>query len=371
MKEVSSVALQQALKELDSGYLNFFKALKNKVLHIKQPKYRSKNDNQSFYLFSNAYKFDDNNNLHLSKIGNIKIKMSRSLPSIPKSLTVLKNKNNEYYVSYVVSIDNSLLPKTHNYLGIDLGENRYITDSKGNKIYAPKFLKKFEKKIKLWDRRVSKRKLKVLDKDGNVKQIIDANKRVKLSKGDKLVQSSNRIKARKEKNKVHNMLQNYKDNWLQKLTTKYSRDNQGVFLEDLKVKEMIEKQKLDSKKGNRNLNRGILSSCWSTFIKLMEYKFFRYRGLKSEDIKVNPRYTSQMCNICKYINSKVKDLRKYKDYWTCDMCNSRHHRDVNAAINIRTAGLEALGLNAGLVCGLRDEAETSENGQLIITPDVV
>ena len=63
----------------------------------------------------------------LAKIGKLKIVWSRELPSIPSSVTVIKDSANGYFLSFVVEVLPEVLPKTDNSVGIDLGIKAFAT----------------------------------------------------------------------------------------------------------------------------------------------------------------------------------------------------------------------------------------------------
>ncbi len=70
----------------------------------------------------------------------------RKLPNQPSSVTVIKDSANRYFLSFVVEILPEVLPQTDNSVGIDLGIKTFATLSNGQKIDAPKPLKKRIKK---------------------------------------------------------------------------------------------------------------------------------------------------------------------------------------------------------------------------------
>ncbi len=67
---------------------------------------------------------------------------------------------------------------------------------------------------------------------------------------------------------------------------------------------------------------------------MLRYKLY-FRGKKL--VEIDKWYaSSQLCNICGYLNKAVKDLRIRQ--WDCPSCGARHDRDINAAINLREEG---------------------------------
>jgi putative transposase len=113
------------------------------------------------------------------------------------------------------------------------------------------------------------------------------------------------------------------------LSTKLINENQVISLEDLNIAGML---------GNRKLSKAISDASWSEFTRQLEYKAKWYGRTIT---KISPWYpSSQIYSNCGTVTGK-KPLQIRK--WTCD-CGSTHDRDINAAINIHTAGLA--GINA-------------------------
>lgn len=91
--EVSAVVLQQSLRDLDTAYRNFFDGLKGKRPKTGAPRFKSKRDNrQSVRFTANAsWRITPGKKLRLPKIGDVKVKWSRVLPSTPSTVTVVKD----------------------------------------------------------------------------------------------------------------------------------------------------------------------------------------------------------------------------------------------------------------------------------------
>ena len=89
---------------------------------------------------------------------------------------------------------------------------------------------------------------------------------------------------------------------------------------------------------NNKLAKNINDASWSRLVTLLIYKANWY-GRKV--IKIPSNYpSSQLCSKCGYKNSITKDLAIRK--WTCPKCGTVHDRDINAAKNILSKGIETL-----------------------------
>lgn len=139
--EVSAVVLQQSLRDLDAAYRNFFDGLKGKRPKMGAPRYKTRRDTRQAIRFTkNArWAITRGGKLRLPKIGGLKVKWSRSLPSTPSSATVIKDSTGRYFASFVVETGPvQALPETTPQVGIDLGLGHFAVLSDGTKIDAPR-----------------------------------------------------------------------------------------------------------------------------------------------------------------------------------------------------------------------------------------
>ena len=139
----------------------------------------------------------------------------------------------------------------------------------------------------------------------------------------------NRNKQRIKVARLHRRIRNQRNDFLQKLSSKYINENQVIVLEDLNIKQMEQ----DSR-----LSRLIVDASWSKFVSMLEYKGNWY----GRDIIKVPTYypSSQLCSSCGYQNKEIKDLSIRE--WVCPKCGATHSRDHNASINILIKGLDIL-----------------------------
>ena len=112
--EVSAVVLQQSLRDVETAYRNFFASLKGdrKGPKMGAPHFKSRKDKrQSIRFTANArWKITDKGRLNLPKIGAVKVKWSRTLPTTPSSVTVIKDAAGRYFASFVIDTDPRLTP---------------------------------------------------------------------------------------------------------------------------------------------------------------------------------------------------------------------------------------------------------------------
>lgn len=296
--EVSAVVLQQALADLNAAYRNFFASVsgKRKGRKVAPPRYRSRKDNrQSIRFTRNAkFKITAGGKLRLPKIGDVRVRWSRDLPSQPSSVTVVKDAAGRYFASFVIETAGEPLPETASEVGIDLGLTHFAVLSDGRKITSPKFLRRAERKLK----------------------------RVQQDLSRKAKGSNNRKKAVVRVARAHARVADARRDHHHKLSTRLIRDNQAVYVEDLAVNGLA----------RTRLAKSVHDAGWAQFVTMLEYKVARYGRVF---VKVDRWFpSSKLCSVCGAVaESMPLNVRD----WACP-CGAAHDRDVNAARNILAAG---------------------------------
>jgi len=84
--QVASVALVQACQDARRAYRNWFDSLsgQRKGRKVGRPGFRRKHRRQSIRLTGNGFSFHGER-LYVAKVGDVKVKWSRDLPSVPSS----------------------------------------------------------------------------------------------------------------------------------------------------------------------------------------------------------------------------------------------------------------------------------------------
>jgi putative transposase len=291
LKEVDSLALANAYLNLNTAYSNFFKNQGSGF-----PKFKKKSSNSFSYKTNNQNGTIAiiNGKLKLPKLKSlVKIKLHRDFVGNIKSASISKNPANQYFVSILVETENKLLPLLDTKEAIDLGIKDFATLSNSEHIENPKYLRKSEGRLKYLQRCLSRKK-----------------------KG-----SNNRKKDRYKVAKIYNKISNQRNDFLHKLSSRITSENQTIVVEDLAVANM---QK------NHKLAKSISDASWSKFIIMLEYKS-KWRG---RNLIKAPRFyaSSQLCSVCGYKNINIKNLSVRE--WYCPKCGSYHNRDENASQNL-------------------------------------
>jgi len=282
------------------GYANtemhFRQAFKNMKANKKFrfPKFKSKHSKQSYTTCQPGKLVGKS--LSLAKIGKIKLAQELRYDGRIKSVTISKNCADEYYCSFLVETQPTVLETTGAIIGLDMGLIDFISDSNGNKIPNPRIANENER-VKKYQRLLARKQ-----------------------KG-----SNNRAKARVKLAKAYQRNTNKRKDFLHKLSKKYINENQIICIETLRVKNMMK---------NHNLARSFGYTAISKFIEMLRYKANMYGR---QIIQVPTLYpSSQICNICQ-TKDKPKQLNIRE--WVCPTCGAILDRDYNAAMNILTAGI--------------------------------
>lgn len=304
--DVASVALVQACQDARRAYKNWFDSLsgRRRGRKIRHPTPRRKHGRQSIRLTRNGFSLR-HQRLYVAKVGDIRVKWSRDLPSVPSSVTVILEPDGRYYASFVVERQAAALSTCDREVGVDLGLARLAVTSDGEIIGNPRFMRQKERQLARAQRTLSRKR-----------------------KG-----SANRARARQRVAVLHRKVRETRLDHAHKVALRLVRDNQAVYVEDLAVSGLA----------RTRLSRAVHDAGWSQLLRLIDEKAAQYGRTFRKIGRFEP--TSQVCSAC-----GVKDGPKPLAVrtWGCPACGTAHDRDVNAARNILAAG-RAERLNA---CGI-------------------
>ena len=295
--EVSNPALQHAIRHLDTAYKNFF----NKGGY---PKFKSKKSRQSYSVIDHCHVDFDKQKVRIPKFQEgIKARIDKTFEGTIKTCTVKKTTTGKYFISVLVE-DNIKLPDMlpiteETTVGIDLGIKKLAVISNGEEIESMTFLKNSEDRLKVLQRRASRK-----------------------CKG-----SNRQKKAYKKVALLYEYIRNCRKDYLHKFTSKLVNDNQinTICLEDLNVSGMVQ---------NHRLSKSISDSAFREIRRQLEYKC-KWSGKNL--LVINRFYpSSKTCNSCGYIK---EDLTLRDREWSCPVCGVKHDRDFNASRNIRDEAL--------------------------------
>ncbi|WP_311950200.1 RNA-guided endonuclease InsQ/TnpB family protein [Halomonas piscis] len=300
LQDVSSVILQQALRDQNSAFDNFF----NPKLKARYPRFKAKDGRQSIRLTRAAFRYRDGEITIAKTKTPLPIRWSRPLPSAPSSVTISRDRAGRYFISCLCEFTPEPLPTSPRAVGIDLGLTDLFITSNGQKAGNPRHLKRYAARLAYRQRRLAKKQ-----------------------KG-----SNNRHKMRRKVARLHAKIADCRRDAIHKATRALINENQVICVESLNITGMVK---------NRALARAISDAGWGEFVRQLAYKA-EWAGRQLVQVS-QWLPSSKICHGCGH---RVEKLPLSQRHWHCDGCGRAIDRDINAANNIRTAGL------AGLACGV-------------------
>lgn len=294
LKDVHSQVLQNLAVRIDLG----FKAFSRRCQNGETPGYprfrgRGRYDSMTYPQYGNGAKITDDGNLHLSKVGELKMVYHRPIKGDAKTVTVQKTSTDKWYATIACEFEPERLEPNDKAVGIDVGLNHFAVTSNGEKYDNPRFFRTEEKELKRAQRKLSK-----------------------AEKGTK------REKRRKVVARIHERIGFKRHNFIHQLSHLLVLLYGFIAVEDIHVNRMLH---------NRCLAKSISDAAWSQFFSALMYKA-EYAGRQC--VAVNPEHTSQTCSSCGHRQKMPLSKRIY----LCKCCRLEIDRDVNAAINILALG---------------------------------
>jgi len=326
--EVSSVVLQQSLRNLDTAYTNFFRTCKGEG-KARFPRFKTRNSRVSFRLTKAAFRVKDGQLFVAKSKDAVEFRdQNYKIPEGASSVTVSRDAAGRWHASFLVD-DVVVLPETTGtkIVGIDLGVKTLAVTSDGEEFANPKHFDKHARRLAKYQRVMARRKPKP---------------------GQKA--SSNYRKAQAKAGRVHAKIADSRRNAIHQLATSLVKRYDIIVIEDLNVAGLIK---------SKRMSRSIADAAWGEFRRQLEYKAGspmetpeekRVPGWYGKKLVVIDRFspTSKTCSVCKDVKQK---LMLSEREWACTGCGTLHDRDLNAAKNILAAGLAVLGSNVQEACG--------------------
>ena len=299
LSEVDSLALANAQCNLAAAFGNFFAGRADK------PVYKKKRSKQSYTTNNQKGSVRiESGRLRLPKIGFVKIKLHRELPTdgVIKSVTVSLTPTGKFFASIFVETEakpaKRIVPEK--VLGLDYSSPELYVDNQGTVPGYQRYFRKLEAKLAKEQRKLSRMK--------------------KFSK--------NWYKQKRKVAKIHEKIANLRKDFLDKLSYKLAEEYDAIAVEDLDMRAMSQRL---------HLGKSTYDNGFGQFRHMLEYKLHD-RG--KQLVVVDQLFpSSKRCSICGYKNAA---LRLEDRVWTCPQCGTVLDRDVNAAVNLRLEGIEIL-----------------------------
>jgi putative transposase len=294
LKGVYSKVLQYEVYRLFSN-LKALSQSKKRGRSVGRLRFKSISGFKTLHFNQSGFKILETNKrldcLHLSKIGDIPMRMHRPVESsLIKQVVIKRYGSGRWFASITVEEDMVVKKRQpiRKIVGLDMGIMEFLTDTTGKLIENPRCLNKSLKRL----RRRQKR----------------------LSKAEK--QSKNRSRQIFRVAKLHEKISDQRRDFCHKLTRYYVDTFDFISVEDLNINGMLESIDKENvcKRVKRCMRRSTLDVSWRKFFDILSYKA---ECAGKTIVKVDPRFTSQI----------------YKYGRSLD-------RDYNASLNILERGLQ-------------------------------
>lgn len=286
MYEVSKCAPQEAMRDLDKAFKNFFDK------RSRHPRFKSKKRGLGGFRLTGSITIEAGR-VKLPRIGWLRLKESDYLPTDAKiNSATVKERAGRWFISVQVEEQIDVSENQGPAIGLDLGLKSFVVGSDGSSLESPKPLL------------CSLRRLQRLSRRHSRKQ-----------KG-----SMNRRKSAMRLAKLHYRISCQRADFLHKATNDLTKTKSVIVVEDLNVAGMMK---------NHCLARSISDAGWSEFVRQLEYKAVWNGG---KVIKAGRFYPStKTCSACGMVKN---DITLSERTYSCDNCGLVLDRDVNAARNL-------------------------------------
>ena len=310
IRDVPSQTLQASIERLDRSYQNFFRSFKKGGGY---PKFASKKTFKSILFKSVSV---NGNFASIPKIGLVKMFKDSEIKGHPKTAQIIIEPTGFFICIQCEQVPVKFVSENQA-IGIDMGIAHFCIDSNGQFVANPKHFKRHERHLRVANRSLARKK-----------------------------KGSNRwTRQAKKLSRLHHAIANVRKDFLHKESTRIAKQNSIVYMEDLKIKNMSKSARGTAEEHGKNvaaksgLNRSILDCGWGNFGILLEYK--------TNVIRVNPKYTSQICSSCGH---KDAQSRLSQSQFKCTSCSHTLNADVNAAKNILSRGTALYRQREALAC---------------------
>ena len=322
-KDIDSSVIDNAMKNYRMAWKNYRDGRANIPVFKKKGmcmSYQTCNHYRggSTHMNDGSIRFEDKRHIRLPLLGKVRIGASPKMVNLILShaemhetrigtVRISRDAVGEYWVSVQIGSVypfHEHLPKTGKAAGIDLNLDNFLTDSDGQVIDSPKYLRKSEKKIKKRQKSLSRKA----------------------------------VAAKKEQRPLHEA-KNYQ-RWRKKLAFMHRKiERQRKDFHNAVAKKMVENQDIiiaerlnvSGMQKNHCLSKSISDAGWRSFLTILSQKAAMYGRTFTT---VDPRNTTQTCSVCGHVLKGDEKLTLADREWTCPCCGTHHNRDTNAAMNI-------------------------------------
>ena len=304
-KDLPSQVVQDVVLRYGKSRDAFFDNIKDRkdgktTRKVGFPKIKPRHKYNSLTFTQAGYTLEDNR-IKINCIDTwFSIHKHREIQGTIKTITIKRDRCGDYWICFSCDNVDDSEPKsmTGESAGFDYGNKTFLTSDTGRKIASPEFLKQSLKVLRSLSKGLSRK-----------------------VKGSGNWYRACRALARRPHRKV--VRQRY--DWQWKLATELCTEFDTLCFETLNLEGM-----------KRLWGRKVSDHAFYQFLQILEQKCAKH-GKKFQKIS-QWTATTKPCSDCGYHN---EELTLSDRQWTCPDCGTHHDRDVNAAINIKRAGLAA------------------------------
>jgi len=286
MGEVTKCAPQEAIIDLGRAFANFFAG------RAKFPSFHRKGERDSFRLSPGQFAVRGRR-LRVPNLGWVKMREDLRWPDARLLSVTISRRRGRWFASVVCDLPDPIpAPRPVAAVGVDVGTGSYVTSDAGT-VTVPRAYRKAEKRLRRAQQALSRKQ-----------------------KGSK-----NRARARARVARIHGRTADVRADWLHQLTRDLVDEYSVIGIEDLNVRGMTK---------NKRLAKSVLDAGFFEFRRQLEYKA---PAVGAQVVAADRWFpSSKTCNVC---GARTKHLPLQVRSWVCEDCGTSHHRDVNAAINLK------------------------------------
>ena len=116
LADASHSVLQQSVRDLSQAFRNWWQGQGR----VRAPNFKKRGSRQSIRACGKEF-YPTETGVRFPRIGVLRLRWSRPLPSEPSSVTIIKECSGKYYTSFVVEVEDVKLPRTLTEIGVDRG----------------------------------------------------------------------------------------------------------------------------------------------------------------------------------------------------------------------------------------------------------
>lgn len=298
---VSKCAAQEALRDLDRAYLNFWRA-RRAGKRCGFPRFKSrKRCARAFRLTGKIHVH--HSTIQLPRLGRVRLKEVGYLPTerVRVMSATVSERAGRWFVAVWVAEETAIPRNDGPIVGVDVGVTNWLVTSEGSTYAASSEFARLERRAARANRQLSR-----------------------ACSGSK-----NRLKLARRVARLNMRAAHIRSDILHKATTELAKTKSVIVIEDLNVAAMLK---------NRRLARALSARSFGTIRKMLEYKAIWYGSTVVLASRTYPSSKMCSCSGCGYV---LDGLALSQRTFQCPRCGCARDRDLNAALNLRNVAVSS------------------------------